>query len=101
MVLRREFSFLREVQALTTDGDQRTVSLSDGSIIRTRSVVIATGVDYRRLGVPTLEDLVGRGVFYGAAVAEAPSMAGTEVSSSAAATRPARPPSTWPASPAT
>jgi thioredoxin reductase (NADPH) len=74
-----EFSFLREVQELGTDGDVRTVAMSDGSVIRTRSVVIATGVDYRRLDVPALEDLVGRGVFYGAAVAEAPSMAGLQV----------------------
>ncbi|MCY4727321.1 FAD-dependent oxidoreductase [Nocardioides sp. STR2] len=74
-----EYSFLREVQALGTDGDLRTVSMSDGSVIRSRSVVIATGVDYRRLEVPALESLVGRGVFYGAAVAEAPSMAGMEV----------------------
>ncbi|MGF9761918.1 FAD-dependent oxidoreductase [Microvirga sp. 0TCS3.31] len=74
-----EYSFLREVQELGTDGDLRTVSMSDGSVIRSRSVVIATGVDYRRLGVPALEGLVGRGVFYGAAVAEAPSMAGTQV----------------------
>lgn len=74
-----EYSFLREVQALGTDGDLRTVAMSDGSVFRTRSVVIATGVDYRRLGVPALEALVGRGVFYGAAVAEAPSMAGMEV----------------------
>jgi thioredoxin reductase (NADPH) len=74
-----EFSFLREVQALGADGDLRTVSMSDGSVVRTRSVVIATGVDYRRLDVPALEGLVGRGVFYGAAVAEAPSMAGMEV----------------------
>ena len=74
-----EYTFLREVQALGTDGDLRTVSMSDGSVFRTRSVVVATGVDYRRLGVPALEALVGRGVFYGAAVAEAPSMAGTEV----------------------
>ncbi|HEX5918750.1 MAG TPA: FAD-dependent oxidoreductase [Nocardioides sp.] len=74
-----EYSFLRQVEALGTEGDLRTVSMSDGSVVRTRSVVIATGVDYRRLGVPTLEALVGRGVFYGAAVAEAPSMAGMEV----------------------
>ena len=40
---------------------------------------IATGVDYRRLDVPELEALVGRGVYYGAAVAEAPSMTGQEV----------------------
>jgi thioredoxin reductase (NADPH) len=74
-----EYSFLREVQGLGTDGDLRTVSMSDGSVVRTRSVVIATGVDYRMLDVPSLERLVGRGVFYGAAVSEAPSMAGTEV----------------------
>jgi thioredoxin reductase (NADPH) len=41
--------------------------------------VIATGVDYRRLEVPELESLVGRGVYYGAAVAEAPSMMGEHV----------------------
>jgi thioredoxin reductase (NADPH) len=42
-------------------------------------VVVATGVDYRRLDVPELEALIGRGVFYGAAVSEAPSMTGQEV----------------------
>ncbi|TGN65983.1 FAD-dependent oxidoreductase [Nocardioides eburneiflavus] len=74
-----EYLFLREVQGLGTDGGLRTVSMSDGSVVRTRSVVIATGVDYRMLDVPSLERLVGRGVFYGAAVSEAPSMAGAEV----------------------
>jgi thioredoxin reductase (NADPH) len=74
-----EYSFLREVQGLGAEGDLRTVSMSDGSVVRARSVVIATGVDYRMLGVPSLEQLVGRGVFYGAAVSEAPSMAGAEV----------------------
>lgn len=74
-----EYSFLREVQALGSDGDLRTVSMSDGTVVRTRSVVIATGVDYRRLDVPVLESLGGRGVFYGAAVSEAPSMAGEQV----------------------
>ena len=74
-----EYSFLRQVTALGAEGPLRTVSMSDGSVVRTRSVVIATGVDYRMLDVPSLERLVGRGVFYGAAVSEAPSMAGTEV----------------------
>jgi len=74
-----EYFFLREVQQLGTDGDLRTVTMSDGSVVRSRAVVIATGVDYRRLDVPELEALVGRGVFYGAAVSEAPSMAGAEV----------------------
>ena len=74
-----EYSFLRQVEALGTDGDLRTVSMSDGTVVRARSVVIATGVDYRRLDVPALDGMVGRGVFYGAAVSEAPSMAGMEV----------------------
>ena len=37
------------------------------------------GVSYRRIGIPELERLVGRGVFYGAAVSEAPAMAGQQV----------------------
>lgn len=74
-----EYSFLRQVTALGSDGALRTVAMSDGSLVRSRTVVIATGVDYRLLGVPSLDGLVGRGVFYGAAVSEAPSMAGREV----------------------
>jgi thioredoxin reductase (NADPH) len=74
-----EYTFMRQVLSLGTEGDLRTVSMSDGSCVRGRSVVIATGVDYRRLDVPDLEELVGRGVYYGAAVAEAPSMTGQDV----------------------
>ena len=42
-------------------------------------MVLASGVSYRRLDVPGLDRLSGAGVFYGAAVAEAPAMAGQEV----------------------
>ena len=55
------------------------IALSDGSGVIARAVIIAAGVDYRRIGVPSLERLVGAGVFYGAAGAEAPAMAGEEV----------------------
>jgi thioredoxin reductase (NADPH) len=41
--------------------------------------VVATGAAYRRLGIPALEELVGRGVYYGAAVTEAPAVAGRPV----------------------
>src|SRR6266516_2562362 len=44
-----------------------------------RMVRTATGVTWRRLGVPALEALVGAGVFYGAAGAEALAMAGRDV----------------------
>ena len=42
-------------------------------------MIIATGATYRRLGIPHLEDLQGRGVFYGAAASEAPAMRGRNV----------------------
>jgi thioredoxin reductase (NADPH) len=74
-----DFLFLRKVNGLSVDGALYAVSISDGSVVRCRTVVVATGVDYRRLGIPQLEDLVGRGVFYGATVSEAPSMAGKHV----------------------
>lgn len=55
------------------------VSLSDGTEVRGRAVVVATGASYRRLGVPSLEALNGAGVFYGAAVTEARALEGQEV----------------------
>lgn len=42
-------------------------------------MILAGGVDYRRLDVPGVEELIGRGVYYGAAVSEAPAMAGRPV----------------------
>jgi thioredoxin reductase (NADPH) len=51
----------------------------DGSSVRARVVVLATGIDWRRLGVPRLEALVGSGVFYGAAVSESRAMTGQQV----------------------
>ncbi|TLM70512.1 FAD-dependent oxidoreductase [Pseudarthrobacter sp. NamB4] len=78
-ILGTDFLFLRKVEGLGVDGALYTVSISDGTLVRCRTVVVATGVDYRRLGIPELEDLLGRGVFYGATVSEAPSMAGKHV----------------------
>jgi thioredoxin reductase (NADPH) len=60
-------------------GPERAVTLANGSIVSARAVMIAAGVDYRRLGIPALERLAGVGVFYGAAAVEAPAMAGEEV----------------------
>lgn len=74
-----EFVFMRDAVGLTAGQGERVVALSDGSQVRGRSVVVATGVDYRRLGIDDLEQLVGRGVYYGAAVSEAPTMAGRPV----------------------
>jgi thioredoxin reductase (NADPH) len=70
------FRFIRAATALRSDGVDRVVELSDGTSVRSTSVIIAAGAVYRRLAVPALDDRVGRGVFYGAALSEAPSMMG-------------------------
>jgi thioredoxin reductase (NADPH) len=62
--------------SLTKDRDLLVVGLEDGSEARARAVVIASGVSYRRLGVPELEALVGAGVFYGAGTIEAQAVTG-------------------------
>jgi thioredoxin reductase (NADPH) len=64
---------------LAARGPQRLVRLADGSEVATRSVIIASGVTWRRLGIPALEALVGAGVFYGAAGAEARATVGHDV----------------------
>jgi thioredoxin reductase len=68
----------RAVGVTSRDGEHR-VRLSDGSTLRTRAVVVTTGAEWRRLDVPSLEALQGRGLFYGAAVSEARAMAGKRV----------------------
>jgi thioredoxin reductase (NADPH) len=73
------FVYMRQANSLTRTGGLYRLALSDGSVLTARSVIIATGVAYRRLGIPALEDLQGRGVFYGAAASEAPAMRGRNV----------------------
>lgn len=73
------FHFMRSATGLDADGDLKAVALSDGTMVRTRTVIVATGVEYRRLRIPTLDEHIGRGVFYGATVTQAPRMAGKEV----------------------
>ncbi len=74
-----QFVFMQRATKLTSCEDSYEIALSDGSHAMTRTVMIATGVEYRRLGIPALDRLVGMGVFYGAATSVAPSMASEEV----------------------
>jgi thioredoxin reductase (NADPH) len=74
-----EFLLARQAVSLAADGDARVVTTDTGDVLRARTVVIATGVSWRRLRVPALERLVGSGVFYGAAAAEADAMTGRPV----------------------
>ena len=73
------FLYMRQAESLSAKDGHYRLRLSDGGVLTARTVVIATGATYRRLGIPRLEDLQGRGVFYGAAASEAPAMRGRNV----------------------
>jgi len=60
--------------SLRPEGPELVVTVADGSEVRSRAVVVATGMAYRRLGIPALDALTGTGVFYGAAASEAKAM---------------------------
>jgi thioredoxin reductase (NADPH) len=78
-LLGAEFVYGPRAVGLRAAGNGWAVALSDDGAITSRAVVLATGVTYRRLGVPALDELTGAGVFYGAAAPEAQAMAGEEV----------------------
>jgi thioredoxin reductase (NADPH) len=61
--------------------DDKTVEyqLTGGPVVRGRTTVAAPGVDYRRIDAAGVEDLLGRGVWYGSAPGEAPRFAGRRV----------------------
>jgi thioredoxin reductase (NADPH) len=73
-----ELVYARAV-GLRPAGQDRVVTLADGSQAVGRAVLVATGAAYRRLQAPGVEELLGAGVFYGAAVSEARAMAGSRV----------------------
>lgn len=73
-----KFFIGRPAEALIP-GEPQSVVLEGGAQVRARSVVIATGAEYRRLGVESVEQFVGRGVYYGAAMSLAPLMRGQRV----------------------
>jgi thioredoxin reductase (NADPH) len=74
-----EYVYGNPATGLRVKGPERVVTVADGSEVRSRAVIIATGVSYRRLGIPSLDALTGVGVFYGAAASEAQAMKDREV----------------------
>ncbi len=71
--------FSQRAAGLERRGGQHVVCLADGHEVTARAVIVATGIAWRRLGVPRLEALVGSGVFYGAAGSEMRAMEGRDV----------------------
>lgn len=74
-----ETSVLREATELRSEGNERTLVFANGTRLVSRTVILAMGAHYQRLGIPSLEALVGAGVFYGGGITEAQAMAGQQV----------------------
>ncbi|HEY6935756.1 MAG TPA: FAD-dependent oxidoreductase [Terriglobales bacterium] len=69
----------QEAVALRTEGPYRILKLADGSEISCHALMIATGVQWRRLDAPGIERLQGAGVYYGGGAIEALSCKGETV----------------------
>lgn len=69
----------REVVGLEVNGSARTVRFADGGRLCGHTVIIATGVDYRRHPAPGVDEFTGRGVYYGSAMTEAAECADREI----------------------
>ena len=67
------------VRSLGLDGGDRVVTLNDGTRLRTRCVLVASGVEYRKLDVPRLAEFEGAGIYYAATEMEARLCKGEEV----------------------
>jgi thioredoxin reductase (NADPH) len=64
---------------LESDGDTLELILDDGSEVSASVVLAATGMDWRRLELDGVDELVGHGVYYGAGRSEAAQCAGQSV----------------------
>jgi thioredoxin reductase (NADPH) len=72
------FLLMREVTSLTLGEGGHTLGIGDEEIVA-RSVVLANGVTWRTLGIPSLERFHGRGLFYGYSAADALALGGGHV----------------------
>jgi thioredoxin reductase (NADPH) len=74
-----EFVFTQRAIGLASRNGLNAVTLSGGDAVLGRALILASGVEYRRLGVPSLDRWTGAGVFYGAAGTQASALAGEPV----------------------
>jgi thioredoxin reductase (NADPH) len=69
----------REVVGLRIKDNYKTLTLGDGNEVGCHALIIATGINYRKLDAPGIDQLTGAGVFYGAATTEAISCRDSDV----------------------
>jgi thioredoxin reductase (NADPH) len=70
-----ELLTVQDAVALEVEGSGRLVRLSGGGALSANTVLIASGVSYRKLDTPGFDALTGAGIYYGAALSEARSCA--------------------------
>jgi len=73
------FAHTRRVVGMRIVDGGFELDVAPGDVVRARSVVLATGVSYRRLSAPGLQPFVGASVFYGASSVEARAQSGRDV----------------------
>jgi thioredoxin reductase (NADPH) len=69
----------RDVIGLDARPSSRAVRFVDGGEVVAHAVLLATGISYRKLPAPRVDELTGRGVFYGSAATEGPACAGEDI----------------------
>ena len=69
----------RNVVGLEVCGSARRVTFEDGTSLDAHTVILATGVSYRRLDAPGIEEMTGRGIYYGSALTEASACLGQDI----------------------
>ncbi|MGI8720942.1 MAG: FAD-dependent oxidoreductase [Geodermatophilaceae bacterium] len=74
-----EMVLARDVVGFQTRGPVHAVLFDGSGEVEARAVIVATGVSYRRLEAAGLDDLTGRGVYYGANASDASQCQGDEV----------------------
>jgi thioredoxin reductase (NADPH) len=66
-----ELLTVQDAVTLEVEGTGRLVRLSGGGALSANTVLIASGVSYRKLDTPGFDELTGAGIYYGAALSEA------------------------------
>lgn len=66
-----EFLSPREVVSIKTKDSYKILTLDDGKEVRTKSIVVSTGVNYRKLPAEGVDDYTGAGIYYGSSMTEA------------------------------
>jgi len=69
----------QEVVGVTVEDTYKVVRLADGSQVSCQALLVATGVEYRKLDLPDADRLAGSGIYYGGATTEAPFYRGERV----------------------